>query len=53
MRGIDLEAVGKLIDLPEDQVVSMFVTIGRAVGDAWPRGGQLPMDEVLVRDRFS
>jgi nitroreductase len=52
MGGIDLDAVGKLIDLPEDHVVSMFVSIGKPLADAWPRGGQLPIEEVLVRDRF-
>lgn len=52
MGGIDMDAVGKLIHLPEDHVVSMLVTIGKAVSDAWPRGGQLAMGEVLVRDRF-
>ena len=52
MDGFDFEAVGKLIDLPEDHVVAMFVAIGKGVKEAWPRGGQLPMDEVLVVDRF-
>jgi hypothetical protein len=44
--------VGKLIDLPEDHLVSMFVTIGKPLANAWPRGGQLLIEEVLVRDRF-
>ncbi|OHV22787.1 nitroreductase family protein [Rhizobium sp. RMa-01] len=52
MGGIDIDAVGKLIDLPDDHVVSMLVTIGKAVAHAWPRGGQLSIGEVLVRDRF-
>jgi nitroreductase len=52
MGGIDLDAVGKLIDLPEDHLVSMFVTIGKPLANAWPRGGQLLIEEVLVRDRF-
>jgi hypothetical protein len=28
------------------------VSIGKPLADAWPRGGQLPIEEVLVRDRF-
>ena len=52
MDGFDYDAVGKLINLPEDHVVAMFVVIGKAVKEAWPRGGQLPLEEVLVIDRF-
>lgn len=52
MDGFDYAAVGKLINLPPDHVVAMFVVIGKAVREAWPRGGQLPLPEVLVIDRF-
>ncbi|MRH97968.1 nitroreductase family protein [Agrobacterium tumefaciens] len=52
MGGIDLDAVGKLINLPDDHAISMFVAIGKPVAEAWPRGGQLPIEEVLVRDSF-
>ncbi|MFG1372794.1 nitroreductase family protein [Xanthobacter oligotrophicus] len=53
MGGFDIDAVGRRIDLPETHVVSMFVTIGKPVSDAWHRGGQLPIGEVIVRDRFT
>lgn len=52
MDGFDFEAVGRLINLPEDHVVAMFVAIGKATEPAWPRGGQLHMGEVVVHDRF-
>lgn len=52
MDGFDFEAVGKLINLPQDHVIAMFVAIGKATQDAWPRGGQLPLDEVVRFDRF-
>lgn len=52
MDGFDFEAVGKLINLPADHVVAMFVAIGRATKKAWPRGGQLPMTEVVIENRF-
>lgn len=53
MGGFDIDAVGALINLPENHVVSMFVTIGKPLSDAYPRGGQLAIEEVLVRDRFA
>lgn len=52
MDGFDFDAVGKLIQLPPDHAIAMFVAIGKGVADAYPRGGQLPMNEVVVTDRF-
>jgi nitroreductase len=52
MDGFDFDAVGKLIHLPLDHAIAMFVAIGKGVAEAYPRGGQLPMSEVVVTDRF-
>lgn len=48
----DFDEVAKLIHLPADHVVSMFVAIGKGIRDPWPRGGQLPMEEVVKLDSF-
>lgn len=53
MDGFDFDAVGKLIDLPSDHAIAMFVAIGKGFNAPWPRGGQLALDEVMVIDRFS
>jgi nitroreductase len=52
MDGFDFDAVGELVGLPEDHVLSMMVAIGKKTKDAWPRPGQLPLAEVVLRDRF-
>ncbi len=52
MDGFDFDAVGKLINLPADHVITMFVAIGKGTKDAWPRPGQLPLSEVVITDRF-
>lgn len=52
MDGFDSDAVAKLINLPPDHLVSMFVVIGKGTKAPRPRGGQLPMDEVVITDRF-
>ncbi|MFQ5428579.1 MAG: nitroreductase family protein, partial [Thermodesulfobacteriota bacterium] len=52
MDGFDFEKVGKLINLPADHVVAMFVAIGKATKEAWPRAGQLPLKEVVIKDKF-
>jgi nitroreductase len=52
MDGFDFDAVGRVIGLPADHVVAMFVVIGKGIQEPMPRGGQLPMSEVVVTDRF-
>lgn len=52
MDGFDFDAVGKLINLPEDHVIAMFVAIGKGTKEAWPRGGQLPLHEVVIQNKF-
>ena len=53
MDGFDYDAVGKLINLPDDHVVTMFVAVGKGTKPAWPRGGQLCLDEVVIKDKFA
>jgi len=52
MIGFDIDAVGKLIRLPEDHVIGFMITVGKALEPAWPKPGQLGLNEVLVKDRF-
>lgn len=52
MDGFDYEKVGRLIHLPQDHVVSMFVVVGKKVQDAYGKPGQLPLDEVVIRNTF-
>ena len=53
MDGFDFEAVGKLINLPKDHAIAMFVAIGKRIQEPMPRGGQLPMNEVVTENRFA
>lgn len=52
MDGFDFEKVGRLIKLPEDHVIAMFVAIGKGTKEAWPRPGQLSLDEVVIKNQF-
>ena len=52
MIGFDSEAVGRLINLPSDHIITMFVAVGKGIKEAWPRGGQLQLEEVLIRNSF-
>jgi len=52
MVGFDFQKVATLINLPEDHIITFMVTVGKALKPANPRGGQLPLSEVMIRDRF-
>ncbi|PKO24617.1 MAG: nitroreductase family protein [Betaproteobacteria bacterium HGW-Betaproteobacteria-8] len=52
MDGFDFDAVAKLLNLPANHTPAMFVVVGKALQPAMPRGGQLPMDEVVIRNKF-
>ena len=52
MDGFDFDAVAKLLNLPADHIPTMFVTVGKGIKEAWPRSGQLEMDEVVIRNKF-
>lgn len=53
MDGFDFEAVGKLIRLPDDHVIAMMLAVGKATAPAWPRGGQLTLDQVMLENTFA
>lgn len=52
MVGFDFEAVGKLVNLPENHVIGLMVAIGRQAAAPLPRFGKLRLDEAVVRNRF-
>jgi nitroreductase len=52
MDGFDFDAVGKLIALPQDHIVSFMIAVGKGTQPAWPRGGQLALNEVLIHNHF-
>ncbi len=52
MDGFDFEEVARLIHLPGDHVITMFVAIGKGTKEAWPRPGQLDLSEVVLSNRF-
>jgi nitroreductase len=53
MDGFDFDKVAELIALPEDHVIAMFVAIGKGTKEAWPRAGQLALDEVVKINKFT
>ena len=52
MDGFDYDAVAEIISLPEDHSIAFMIAIGKGTKDAWPRPGQLALDEVMVNNAF-
>ncbi len=52
MIGFDTDKVAEIINLPDDYVIGMMLVIGKAAKPAWPKPGQLPLDDVLVTNKF-
>lgn len=52
MIGFDTQEVAKIINLPKDHVIVMMITLGKATQAAKPRGGQLPLEELLFYNQF-
>jgi nitroreductase len=53
MIGFDPVQVGELIKLPDDHVIGFMIAVGKATKPAWPKPGQLPLEEVVVHNQFS
>jgi nitroreductase len=53
MIGFDPLQVAALIKLPDDHVIGFMIAVGKATKPAWPKPGQLPLEEVIVHNQFS
>jgi len=52
MIGFEPDKVAKLINLPANFIISNFVVIGKPTNGPLVRGGQLPLQNVLIKNRF-
>lgn len=53
MIGYDFDKVSEMINLPEDHCIGPLVAIGKGAKEPWPKPGQLPLDEVVISNRFN
>ncbi len=52
MIGCDVEKVSELVGLPDDRVIGNMIAMGKRTKAARPKPGQLPLEEVVINDRF-
>ena len=53
MIGFDFKQVSEFIGLPADHVIGNMIAIGKGTKPAWAKPGQLPLEEVVIYDRFA
>lgn len=53
MIGFDPDAVAKIINLPEDHTIGFVIVVGKRLSDPFEKPGQLPLDEVVITDKFA
>lgn len=52
MVGFDFDSVGRLINLPENHIITMLMAVGKATKQPRQRGGRIPYENAVVIDRF-
>ena len=52
MVGFEYDRLAEIIKLPENHVIVMMITVGKAAEPALQRGGQLSLDEVVFENHF-
>lgn len=53
MIGFDPVKTAEIVNLPENHVIGLMITVGKALKPAQPRSGPLDLSEVMVTDRWS
>jgi nitroreductase len=52
MDGFDFEAVAEIAKLPPDYEIAYMISVGKGTKQAWPKPGQLHLDDVVIEDRL-
>ena len=52
MIGFDADKVSELINLPTDHALGFIIVVGKATKAVWPKPGQLPLEQVIIHNRF-
>ncbi len=52
MIGFDQEAVGEIVNLPEDHIIGMIIALGKRREEPFQHGGRLDFETVVVNNKF-
>jgi len=52
MIGFDQDVVGEIINLPEDHIIGMMITLGKRREEPFPHGGRLSLDKTVITNKF-
>ena len=52
MIGFDQDAVAEIINLPDDHIIGMMITLGKRREEPFPHGGRISYDKAVVKNKF-
>lgn len=52
MDGFDYEALGKLINLPQDHIISYMVAVGKKAAEPFPKPAMIDREEIVIEEKF-
>ena len=52
MVGFEYDELAKIINLPDGHLIVLMIVVGKAAEPANPRGGQLPLNDVVFKNKF-
>lgn len=53
MVGFDYDEMAKIIELPDEHLIVLMIVVGKSLEPAKERGGQLPLEEVVFKNKFN
>lgn len=53
MDGFDFNAVGQMINLPQDHAIAMMIAVGKKAEEPKPKPDLLDQDLVIIKDKFA
>ena len=51
MVGFDYDEMAKIIELPDEHLIVLMIVVGKSLEAAKKRGGQLPLEEVVFKNK--
>jgi len=53
MVGFDYDEIAKIIELPDEHLIVLMIVVGKSLEPAKERGGQLNLDQVVFKNKFT
>jgi len=52
MIGFDQDTVSKIVNLPDDHIIGMMITLGKRREEPFPHGGRISYEKAVIKNKF-